>query len=110
MTVLPLMVRMASMSAAMPASASGVMTAPRSCTASGKKPGATPVVCGIYPERRTQMSGLLHAFYAIGLVLTILPAILVFYGHLTLEQHYGWMLAGTFVWFVSTPVWMKPST
>jgi len=32
----------------------------------------TPIVCTVYPERRTQMSNLLHAFYAIGLILSVL--------------------------------------
>ena len=32
----------------------------------------TPIVCAVYPERRTRMSNLLHAFYAIGLVLSVI--------------------------------------
>jgi len=32
----------------------------------------SPIVCAIYPERRMRMSGLLHSFYAIGLVATVL--------------------------------------
>jgi MFS family permease len=31
----------------------------------------TPVVCALYPQRRTQMSNLLHAFYSIGLIVSI---------------------------------------
>ena len=34
-----------------------------------------------------------------GLALTILPALLVFNGLLSLEQHKGWMLLGTGLWF-----------
>lgn len=30
----------------------------------------TPIVCAAYPERRSRMSNLLHAFYPLGLVLT----------------------------------------
>jgi fucose permease len=32
----------------------------------------SPLVCAIYPERRTRMTGLAHAFYAIGVVVTVL--------------------------------------
>ena len=32
----------------------------------------TPLVCAVYPERRTRVSNLLHAFYPIGLVFAIL--------------------------------------
>ena len=32
----------------------------------------TPIVCAVYPEQRTRMSNLLHAFYAIGLVLSVI--------------------------------------
>ena len=32
----------------------------------------SPIVCAVYPERRTRMSGLLHSFYATGLVVTVL--------------------------------------
>jgi MFS family permease len=32
----------------------------------------SPIVCAVYPENRTRMSGLLHSFYAIGLIATVL--------------------------------------
>ena len=42
----------------------------------------------------------------VGLLLTIVPAFLVFSGTLQLEQHYTLMLIGTLVWFLSAPFWM----
>lgn len=42
----------------------------------------------------------------IGLLLTIVPAFLVFFDKLLLEQHYTLMLIGTLVWFLSAPFWM----
>jgi len=42
----------------------------------------------------------------IGLLLTIVPAFLVFSGTIAIEQHYTLMLIGTFVWFLSAPFWM----
>jgi MFS family permease len=32
----------------------------------------SPIVCAVYPERRSRMAGLLHSFYAIGLVVAVL--------------------------------------
>lgn len=43
---------------------------------------------------------------ALGLLLTIVPAFLVFGGRIAIEQHYTLMLIGTFVWFLSAPLWM----
>ncbi|MCG3178718.1 MAG: hypothetical protein BIFFINMI_01047 [Phycisphaerae bacterium] len=31
----------------------------------------TPIVCAVYPERRTPASNLLHAFYAVGVIVTV---------------------------------------
>ena len=31
----------------------------------------TPVVCALFPDKRTQMSNLLHAFYSIGLIISV---------------------------------------
>jgi len=47
---------------------------------------------------------------ALALGLTLVPALLVFTGHLTLEQNRLWMTIGAVLWFVVTPLWMKPST
>ena len=44
------------------------------------------------------------------LALTVVPALLVFGGHFTLEQNRLWMTLGAVLWFLVTPVWMKPST
>ncbi len=42
--------------------------------------------------------------------LTVVPALLVFTGQMTLEQNRLWMTIGTALWFIVTPIWMKPST
>lgn len=40
------------------------------------------------------------------LAATIIPPLLFFLGHLGLDAAKAWMLAGTIVWFVTTPLWM----
>ena len=52
------------------------------------------------------MMTLLKIISLIGLLLTIVPAFLVFSGNLQIEQHYTLMLIGTLVWFASAPFWM----
>lgn len=49
---------------------------------------------------------LLKLLSLVGLLLTIVPALLVYLGSMKIEQHYLLMLLGTFVWFLSTPFWM----
>ncbi len=43
----------------------------------------------------------------LALVGTILPAVLFVGGSLELAQVKTWMLVGTIVWFVATPLWME---
>lgn len=43
----------------------------------------------------------------VGLVLTGVPAFLVFAGSIPFEQHTLLMLIGTVLWFASAPFWMK---
>jgi hypothetical protein len=43
----------------------------------------------------------------VGLVLTVVPAILVFSGTFTWSQHAVYMMVGTVLWFVSAPFWMR---
>ncbi len=43
----------------------------------------------------------------IGLLLTAVPAFLVFAGSMPFERHTLLMLVGTLLWFGSAPVWMK---
>ena len=50
---------------------------------------------------------LLMLLSALGLLLTLVPAFLVMAGRLSLSQHYGWMLGGTLLWFVTAPFWMN---
>ncbi len=52
------------------------------------------------------MITLLKIISIIGLLLTIVPAFLVFAGQLTLTAHYTLMLIGAVVWFLSAPFWM----
>ena len=47
---------------------------------------------------------------AVALLMTVVPAVLVFTGHATLEQNRIWMTVAAALWFVMTPIWMKPST
>jgi hypothetical protein len=44
-----------------------------------------------------------------GLILTVVPAFLVFGNILTWDTHSILMIVGTLLWFVSTPLWMKKS-
>ncbi|ARA94149.1 hypothetical protein AWN76_013965 [Rhodothermaceae bacterium RA] len=53
------------------------------------------------------MSLVLKLLSAAGLGLTIVPAFLVFAGRLTWEAHANLVLAGTILWFVTAPFWMK---
>ncbi len=43
----------------------------------------------------------------IGLMLTIVPAFMVFFGSVTLETNKHLMLAGMLCWFVTAPFWMN---
>jgi hypothetical protein len=37
---------------------------------------------------------------------TIVPPMLFFTGHMTLDAVKGWMLAASVTWFAATPLWM----
>ncbi len=52
------------------------------------------------------MTFLLKLFSLVGLLLTVVPAFLVFFGKLPIERHYHLMLIGMVVWFLSAPFWM----
>jgi len=43
----------------------------------------------------------------IGLGLTVLPAFFVFAGKITWETHAQLMMAGTLLWFITAPFWIK---
>jgi hypothetical protein len=43
----------------------------------------------------------------IGLLLTIVPACMVFAGALSWQAHAHLMTAGMLLWFVTAPVWFK---
>ena len=53
------------------------------------------------------MELLLKIVSAIGLTLTVGPAILVFNGVITWDTHATLMLVGSLLWFGSAPFWMK---
>ena len=53
------------------------------------------------------MNVLLKAASALGLALTVVPAVLVFVGGLAWDTHAGLMLAGTVLWFATAPLWMR---
>jgi len=45
----------------------------------------------------------------LGLILTVAPSFLVFGNILTWDTHTNLMIAGTLLWFVTVPLWMKKS-
>jgi hypothetical protein len=53
------------------------------------------------------MRNLLKIISLAGLLLTLLPAVLYFYGQIAFEQHKSLMLLGTFAWFATAPFWMN---
>lgn len=53
------------------------------------------------------MNLLLKILSFAGLGLTIMPSVLVFLQHLSMEDHKFLMLPGMVLWFVTAPVWMK---
>ena len=53
------------------------------------------------------MNALLKAASALGLALTVVPAVLVFVGGLPWDTHAWLMLAGTALWFTTAPLWMR---
>ena len=52
------------------------------------------------------MTALLKLLSLAGLLLTVVPAFLVFAGSLTWSTHATLMLVGTVLWFVTAPFWM----
>ena len=52
------------------------------------------------------MTMVLKIISLVGLLLTIVPAFLVFSGTMAIESHYTLMLIGTVLWFASAPFWM----
>ncbi|MFP4091985.1 MAG: hypothetical protein ACLFUB_18825 [Cyclobacteriaceae bacterium] len=53
------------------------------------------------------MINLLKIVSLAGLLLTIVPSVLYFYGHISFELQKMLMLAGTLAWFASAPFWMN---
>lgn len=47
------------------------------------------------------------AFSILGLCLTILPSLFVFYGLMTWKIHTQLMFAGMLFWFTFAPLWMR---
>ncbi len=56
------------------------------------------------------MKILLSIISVVGLLLTIIPAFLVFFGSISLEQNKNLMLVGTILWFLTAPFWLNKKT
>lgn len=52
------------------------------------------------------METLLKLISAVGLALTVVPALLVFAGLLTWSTHATLMIIGMVIWFLTAPFWM----
>lgn len=52
------------------------------------------------------MKRMLQLVSIVGLGLTVVPAVLVFVGMLTWDQHAWLMLLGVVAWFGTAPFWM----
>ncbi len=55
----------------------------------------------------TAKSPLLKLLSYLGLALTLVPSLLVFYGLIELIAYKWLMLAGTLLWFVTAPFWIN---
>ncbi|MEL6191121.1 MAG: hypothetical protein AAFR66_03690 [Bacteroidota bacterium] len=53
---------------------------------------------------------LIRAVSLIGLFITLIPCFLLFQGSISLDQYYGWVLAGSLIWLVSAPFWINKGT
>lgn len=53
------------------------------------------------------MNILLKIVSYLGLGLTVIPSVLVFLQHLSMEDHKLYMIFGMVLWFATSPFWMK---
>lgn len=53
------------------------------------------------------MKTLLKLVSAAGLLLTVVPSFMVFYGAIDKSTHFTLMSVGVIAWFISAPFWMK---
>ena len=53
------------------------------------------------------MKNLLKTLSYIGLGLTVIPSFFVFSGQIAWSTHARLMMAGTLLWFVTAPFWIK---
>lgn len=51
---------------------------------------------------------ILQAISYCGLALSIIPAFLVYWGTLSKEAYFQWMIVGMLLWFGSAIFWVKP--
>lgn len=56
------------------------------------------------------MKLILQVLSFFGLGLTVVPAFFVFAGTIAWDTHALLMLVGTFLWFATSPFWMKEHT
>jgi hypothetical protein len=57
--------------------------------------------------KRMALLQVLKIISCIGLVLTIIPAMLVFKGVIDIKVHYQLMIVGMIMWFGTAPFWMR---
>ncbi len=57
--------------------------------------------------KRIAQPQVLKIISCFGLVLTIIPAMLVFKGVIDIKVHYHLMIVGMIMWFGTAPFWMK---
>lgn len=55
------------------------------------------------------MKGVLRSLSLLGLLLTVVPAFLVFADRISWSAHADLMLIGMILWFGSAPFWMRGS-
>ena len=55
----------------------------------------------------TAMRIILIGISIIGLILTIVPSVLVFTDHISMDFHKQLMVVGMILWFTTAAIWMK---
>ncbi len=53
------------------------------------------------------MKNFLKVLSYLGLGLTVVPAFFVFYGQISWSTHAQLMMAGTLLWFLTAPFWIR---
>ncbi len=53
------------------------------------------------------MTIVLKVISYLALAMTVIPAFLVFAGTMTWDTHANLMMAGTIIWFITAPFWIR---